>query len=570
MPAKSKKRSDYSLSREITQRLAHAGVRPFKDDRIEYVRVHGKREGDVYVFGPRLRSHRMFSMKRRAEVESTAQDFAAFAAGADQKNWRVWTVHYPSRKTELDALVEDLQNFNRLINNVFSERRKRKDCNFYILLLGIHIEFDHTTGLFDIHAHFVCEMPADNREEVRRRLMMAFSRTDLTDEPLRTAQGFARYAEKTLKLDHVVTWPIEALQGVWPLVDHKFQYLRTGGAFAAWRKKKNETTTPTAEQEEKRRKKKNRRDTRYEGNAWDYCDQPQVRKKWKLGGELLDGTLYLSAPTATPKRTAPSAPPSTYSSAPGTTTQSKAILRDRKFSENQRGTSVKVQVDTGIKSEPGNFALAGVRGSMSAKVYGCKGIGPVSVTPSRRTGMTKNYITRKEVHAAADRVNASGRKPNPYNVRKETGHGHYSTIERYLEDWKPRDQLDELPPIPEGLTSDVSSLLGDLWSMALTAAADQFAAQVAKATADTTEAQVAAVNAGERADVVSAEMKKVLKASATVEKTLKERNRQLEQLKVYTLQLETQIAQKEAQLETLEKALNAFAPTKRAKTKEAV
>jgi hypothetical protein len=167
-------------------------------------------------------------------------------------------------------------------------------------------------------------------------------------------------------------------------------------------------------------------------------------------------------------------------------------------------------------------------------------------------------------------VNAKGLKPNPYNVRKETGHGHYSTIERYLEDWKPRDQLDELPPIPEGLTSDVSSLLGDLWSMALTAAADQFAAQVAKATADTTEAQVAAVNAGERADVVSAEMKKVLKASGKAEKTLRERNRQLEQLKAYTLQLETQVAQKEAQVATLEKALNAFAPTQRAKTKETV
>lgn len=327
MPERSKKRSDYSLSREIAQRLAHEGVQPFRDDRIEYVRLHGKREGAVYVFGPRLRSHRMFSMKRRADIERTAQDFAAFAADADQNNWRVWTVHYPSRKTELDALVEDLQSFNSLINNVFSQLRKRKDCNFEILLLGIHIEFDDTTGMFDIHAHFVCEMAADNREEVRRRLMMAFSRTDLPDEPLRSAQGFARYAEKTLKLDDVVTWPIEALVGVWPLVDHKFQYLRTGGQFAAWRKE-NETTTPapTAEQEEKRRKRKNRRDTRYEGKAWDYRDQPQIRKKWKLGGEVLDGTLYLSAPTATPRRTAPPDPPSSYPSALGTITQSTAIF----------------------------------------------------------------------------------------------------------------------------------------------------------------------------------------------------------------------------------------------------
>jgi len=184
--------------------------------------------------------------------------------------------------------------------------------------------------------------------------------------------------------------------------------------------------------------------------------------------------------------------------------------------------------------------------------------------------MTNNYITHQEVHAAADRVNAKGLKPNPYNVRKETGHGAYSTIESYLEDWKPRDQRDELPPIPEGLASDVSSLLGDLWSMALTAATDQFAAQVAKAAAETAEAQAAAVAAGERADSRATEIKEVRLAAAKTEKALKERNKQMEELKAYTLHLETQVAQKDAQVETLERALRAFAPEKKVKIKEAV
>jgi len=238
MPAKSKKRSDYSLARKIARRLVAAKVFPFKDDRAEYVRLHGPREGEKKEFGPPLRSHRMFPMKRRSIIEQRAREFSEFAAGADQTNWRVWTVHYPSRKTQLDALVEDLTSFNALINNIFSQLRKAKEFEFQILILGIHIEFDHTTGLFDIHAHFVCKIPAEpvHREVVRRRLMQAFSRTDLRDEPLRSAQGFTRYADRTIKLENAVKWPNKALVAVWPLVDHGFHYFRTGGDFADWRR----------------------------------------------------------------------------------------------------------------------------------------------------------------------------------------------------------------------------------------------------------------------------------------------------------------------------------------------
>jgi regulator of replication initiation timing len=481
MPAKSKKRSDYSLARDIAQRLVKAGVQPFKDDRTEYVRLHGKREGEVYVFGPRLRSHRMFSMKRRAEVERTAQDFAAFAAGADQTDWRVWTAHYPSRKTELDALVEDLQSFNSLINNVFSELRKRKDCNFEMLFLGIHIEFDHSIDLFDIHAHFVCKMPADDREELRRRLMMAFSRTDLSDEPLRSAQGFARYAEKTLKLDHVVTWPIEALKGVWPLVDHKFQYVRTGGDFAAWRNE-NKKTTPKVELEEKRRKRKNRHDTRYEGNAWDYRDKPQVRKKWKLGGELLDGTLYLSAPTATPKRTAPSAPPSSYPSALGTITQSTAIFRETANPE--------------PVAEKNNFGLAG----SSSRVVGIATDPPVSLHAVSlqpvQNPETAMPLTEKAIHEAAHKLNRDGLQPTQRQVRKLLGTGSFTTIAAALKTFKPDEEPEKTPePAPADVESYGKLLAAYAYKMAVDKA-DMIASErieVFQANVRSTEKDIAAI-----------------------------------------------------------------------------
>jgi regulator of replication initiation timing len=480
MPAKSKKRSDYLLAREIAQRLEKAGVQPFKDGRTEYVRLHGKREGEVFVFGPRLRSHRMFSMKRRAEIERTAQDFAAFAAGADQTDWRVWTVHYPSRKTQLDALVEDLQSFNSLINNVFSELRKREDCNFEMLFLGIHIEFDHSTGLFDIHAHFVCKMPADNREEVRRRLMMAFSRTDLSDEPLRSAQGFARYAEKTLKLDDVVTWPIEALKGVWPLVDHKFQYVRTGGDFAAWRAK-NKNDAPTAELEEKRRKKKNRRETKYEGHAWDYRDQPQVRKKWRLGGELLDGTLYLSAPTAT-SRAAPSAPPSSYPSALGTIIQSTEISCD--------------SADSEPVADKNNFGLAG----SSTRVVGIAtdpsvSLHTVSLQPVQNPEIAMP-LTEKAIHEAAHKLNRDGLQATQRRVRALLGTGSFTTIAAALKTFNPDEEPEKTPePAPADVESYGKLLAAYAWRLAVEKA-DLIASErieVFQANVRNTETDIAAI-----------------------------------------------------------------------------
>ena len=54
------------------------------------------------------------------------------------------------------------------------------------------------------------------------------------------------------------------------------------------------------------------------------------------------------------------------------------------------------------------FELAGFGGSISSKVYRCKGAGPLQVTAGRSDHMTA-YITRAEVHDGADRIDADGR-----------------------------------------------------------------------------------------------------------------------------------------------------------------
>jgi hypothetical protein len=133
----------------------------------------------------------------------------------------------------------------------------RKHCDFELLVLGIHIEFDEIAELFDLHAHFVCKIPqGEKREDARRRLMSAFSRPHTPDAVIRSPQAVVRYLSRTFRLRDVATWPISALKAAWKLVDQKFHYTRTGGAFAEWRRLRK-SEIGQLELEQLRRKRKN-------------------------------------------------------------------------------------------------------------------------------------------------------------------------------------------------------------------------------------------------------------------------------------------------------------------------
>jgi hypothetical protein len=553
-------RGDYALTRQIAQRLVRMRVQPYADDCAQYVLLHGEREGEVVEFGPPLRAHRMFPTKTRSKAQRLATEFATYAAGEDQTDWRVWAIHYPSRKTALDGLVDDLKRFNRKINTVFTQLRK--NCGFELLLLGIHIEFDHSTHLFDIHGHFVCKI-ADEilREEARRRLMTAFSRTHTPDGPLRSPPGFANYAARTYKLARVVGWPDEALLAAWHLINQQFRYVRTGRAFAEWQRRHRIVADPH-QRKEILRKRENRKATRYEGNGWKHRDKPLFKRTWKFGDEHILGTLYRAAPSAgNPARAAGAAPsPYSYSSASGAVSQSPSFRQDQTIKQ-QMSTLSKAESASGqnLDEVTRRFGLAGYQANMVAKVYRCNGVGPLQVTPDRSDHMS-NYITQAEAHTAADRVDADGKKASAASVRDITGHGSYSTITAHLKSWVPRDQRLELPPVPDGLMSTVSALTLDLWHMARTFASEEHAAQIAQATADTAEAQAAAAAVGGQADRLAAELGAALERVAKLEKLVAERDQQIGECANYVHQLEIDAARKDTEIETLRRTLSEFAP----------
>lgn len=505
-------------------------------------------------FGPPLRAHRMFPTKTRSKAQRLATEFAAYAASQDQTDWRVWTIHNPSRKTTPEALVDDLKRFNKKINTVFTQLRK--NCGFELLLLGIHIEFDLSTGLFDIHAHFVCKIALDeHREDARRRLMTAFSRAHTPDDRLRSPPGFANYATRTYKLARVAGWPTDALLAAWYLINQQFRYVRVGGAFADWRRN-HKTPVDPHERKEALHKRENRKATRSDG--WKYRDTPLFTRKWKLGNEEILGTLYRAAPSAENPARAGGAEssPSNYSSATGAVTQSPPPQRVRTTNQQM---STRSEAGQNFDDVTRRFGLAGCRANMVAKVYRCNGVGPLQVTPDRSDHMS-NYITQAAVHAAADRVDADGKKPSAASVRDITGHGSNSTITAHLKSWVPRDQRLELPPVPDGLMTTVSALTVDLWHMARTFASEEYAAQIAQATADTAEAQAAAAAVGDQADRLAADLGAALARVAELEKLVEERDQQIGEYANYTHQLEIDAARKDAEIETLRRTLSEFTP----------
>ncbi|WP_315766323.1 MULTISPECIES: DNA-binding protein [unclassified Bradyrhizobium] len=557
--ARRRRRSEYEHARRLARRLLHAKAQPspYADDRHHYLVLHGERDGEVVDWGPPLRAHRMFPTKTRSRAHRLATDFAAFAANADQSDWRVWTIHYPSRKTEISGLVADLQRFNSRINSVFGQLRKH--CEFELLIIGIHIDWDHSTGLFDIHAHFVCVIPgAELREEARRRLMRAFSRAHTPDKKLRTPHGFTIYAARTFKLSHVVRWPRKAVLAAWDLINHSPQYVRTGGAFAAWRKRQR-ALVDVHQQETARKKRENRKATRYQGAAWEHRDRPLVRKTWKIGDENITGTLFRSArpPLKAAGATSP-APANRNPPAFVDTTQS--LPNDRRAAGARQVSSASAAGAAQSCEFTSAYGLAGFRSSIGSEVYRCNGTGSLQVTPARSSHPMTTYITRAEVHDAADQIDANGRKPTTKAIREITKHGSYSTIETHLNTWTPRDQRLELPPIPEGLTATVASLTADLWHMARTAAQTEATAAIGQATADAAEARAAAAHAGEQADRLAADLAAARQRIAELEKMVAERDQQIKQCEEYNREWQLEDARKDGEIESLRHALAQFTP----------
>jgi hypothetical protein len=304
----------FPLAYHAARLLVRAGEQPFADDRERYVVTE---DGEVKEFGPPLKQHRLFAVASRSDVEQIAADLATFAKENPSDNWRFWTVCRPGRKSEIANLEADYREFNALLNTVLTDLRQRLGFEFFVC--GIHVRFDRASGLFDIHAHLICRLPADEKhcEKIRSRLLIEFSRVDLPKDRIRNPAGAARYCYRTYNQREVLQWPQEALVAAWRLGGKRFHFTRTAGAFAKWRQTNRKKIDPDPHHLALvRNRRRNRAETRYTGSGWEYQDKRLVTRDWHFGDRIVKGTLFQRA-----RRRANRAP-TNYSTALSTASQS--------------------------------------------------------------------------------------------------------------------------------------------------------------------------------------------------------------------------------------------------------
>lgn len=103
------------------------------------------------------------------------------------------------------------------------------------LLTAIHVRFDQTMNLWDVHAHCVWRVKPENMEDVQRKIQTKFSKIWHDKKPVENPAALVNYITQWV-IDHraLKDWPDQALKEVWEL--SKPRFIRPAGAFAAFRR----------------------------------------------------------------------------------------------------------------------------------------------------------------------------------------------------------------------------------------------------------------------------------------------------------------------------------------------
>lgn len=220
--------------------------------------------GEIISFGRPLRGSRVFpSNAIRSNVE-VYNDFMAFAKDKDTSNWCFWNVGIPNNKSPVNKLASELKRFNKVLNIAISDIRK---INYIeVLLIGIHLRYDHNFGMFDLHAHIICDVPKETHSFASSKFFKKFSKTQTNDWKIRNLEAATTYLLwGIIEADKLVACPAEAVKAVWDITMARARLMRTGGRFAEWRDaRKKEKKDPEA-QAARRRKAQNRAETAYKG-----------------------------------------------------------------------------------------------------------------------------------------------------------------------------------------------------------------------------------------------------------------------------------------------------------------
>ncbi|MBB3441855.1 hypothetical protein [Rhizobium sp. BK379] len=278
-------------ARELARRFEGMGIDAFASRNERYLVLLQDSPGEIIDLGKPLRGTRIFGTHATRKNIPLVADFVDFARADGLADCMFWCIGLPGHKATPDDLTTAMKTFNCTINTEFSELRKRH--SFEVLLIAIHPRFDHQTGLFDLHAHFVCRVPPGHREAVHRRLMTKFSKIDLRTAPIRNAAAVSTYMLWGIwRNKDMLTWPDHALQSAWSLTQHRFRFFRTGGVFAKWRSSRPASAAQSVPGLDKAAIQRNRQDTAYSRQPVQTGDRLLSRVRVRFGGTKIAALLF--------------------------------------------------------------------------------------------------------------------------------------------------------------------------------------------------------------------------------------------------------------------------------------
>lgn len=319
-------------ARLLAGRLERLGHDPFLTDRHRYLVMLQDAPGEIIDLGRPLRGSRLFKPKTLARDIETVRAFGEYTAEEGRSDLLFWGIGLTGSKAEVGSLVQRNEEFNRRINVHFSELRKRN--GFELLLLVIHPRYDEFSGRFDLHAHFICRIPLDQREAARRRLLTAFSKADLPDHPLRNPAACATYMVWGICPPEITTTlPDEALAELWALSRTRARLVRSGGGYAKWKRSATASPAEAARRAQRAQVKANRAATADPRPRPAWTDRLLAKVMVRVDGKRRAALLFEEAadpetasiyggepePNPTPQEADPS--PERYPSATSTVTQ---------------------------------------------------------------------------------------------------------------------------------------------------------------------------------------------------------------------------------------------------------
>lgn len=129
-------------------------------------------------------------------------------------------------------------------------------------------------------------------------------------------------------------------------------------------------------------------------------------------------------------------------------------------------------------------------------------------------------ITKEQIFAAANELDAAGQNPTLAAVRKAVGGGSFTTISEAMSEWRASKTAQAAPmrePAPQAVTDKLAELGADLWGVALEMANTRLAAEREALEGVRVEMEAARQEAAELADQLTVELDETKSRLASIE-----------------------------------------------------